>query len=107
MGPPVLAPAVRDEGEFDSYVECKTCDKAYVEAVLEHNPTRDRQLLESNLATMVTQIAALMASAGGERLSVERAAEAIMAGSYISDRDAALQNIARHADILSEGGKLN
>ena len=28
-----------------------------------------------------------------------------MAGSVISDRDAALQNIARHADILSEGGK--
>ena len=104
--------------EFDNYVECKTCDKAYVEAVLEHKPARDRQLLESNLAAMVTQIVALMASARGERLSLERAAalfraiagaepaaEAIMAGSDISDRDAALQNIAQHADILSEGGK--
>lgn len=104
--------------EFDSYVECKTCDKAYVEAVLEHDPARDRQQLESNLATMVTQIVALMANARDEPVSVQRAAalfraltraepsaEALMAGSVIVDRDAALQNIARRADILTDGGK--
>lgn len=104
--------------EFDSYVECKTCNKAYVEAVLEHDPARDRQQLEGNLATMVMQIVALMADARGEPVAVQRAAglfraltrvepspEAIMAGSVIVDRDAVLQNIARHADILTADGK--
>ena len=104
--------------EFESYVECDTCKKAYREVVLQHDPVREQQQLESTLTTIITQTMALMAKARGEPPSIDKAASAIQAlvriepprhaieaASLIVDREAALQNIAHHADILTTSGK--
>ncbi len=106
--------------ELDRYVECTACDKAWNEAVLQHDPIREQHQRDENLATMLAQLMLLMSGEGGltpaltdkiiaatdKLLGVdtipESIAAAVMSG---SDRTTVLSNTAKQADSLNDRGK--
>jgi hypothetical protein len=106
--------------ELDRYVECTTCDKAWNESVLQHDPIREQHERDDSLATMLAQLMMLMSGEGGltpaltdkiseatkQLLGVDATSQsiatAVMAG---SDRNTVLSNTARQADHLNDRGK--
>ncbi len=106
--------------EFERYVECTTCNKAWNEAALKHDPVREQRERDERLATMIAQTMALMSQENGlsMRLAGEIAAatrslvgvevtpEATFAiVSKTTGAQQILSNVAENADYLTDRGK--
>src|SRR5690242_1328968 len=57
--------------EFDSYVECGSCSKAYAEAVLQYDPEKEAKLLDERLCVLISQVFQILTRASGQGPSVE------------------------------------
>lgn len=106
--------------ELDRYVECTTCDEAWNETVLQHDPVREQHERDDKLAALLAQLMPLMSGESGltpelsgrigaateSLLGIDATQQSIATAAMAGfDRNTVLSNAARAADDISDRGK--